>query len=166
MAASYKEGQSMTEVAANCVVSINFTLRDDKGDVLDASPADEPLVYLHGAEGIIPALEAGLVGKTVGEEFSITLEPADAFGDRQEDMVVSVPRSSFPAEQELQVGMQFQAEDPDSGDTRLLLIAEVGADTVTVDTNHPLAGITLSFQGNVHEVRTATEEEIAQGAPG
>jgi len=155
----------MTEVAANCVVSINFTLRDDKGDILDASPAGEPLVYLHGAEAIIPALENALAGKAVGEEFSVTVEPADAFGDRQEDMVVSVPRSSFPVEQELEPGMQFQAEDPDSGETRLLLISAVDADNVTVDTNHPLAGITLSFQGNVHEVRTATEAEIAEGSP-
>ena len=156
----------MTEVADNCVVSINFTLKDDKGDVLDASPAGEPLVYLHGAQGIIPALEAGLVGKVVGESFSITIDPANGFGDRQEDLIVSVPRNNFPEGQELAVGMQFLAQDPESGDTRLLVITEVSEETVTVDTNHPLAGTTLCFEGSVHEVRAATQDEIDQGHPG
>ena len=153
------------EVASNCVVSINFTLQNDKGELLDSSSEGSPLVYLHGVEGIIPALEADLAGKTAGEEFSVTITPEQGFGDRDDGLIVDVPRGNFPEGQELSPGMQFQAEDPNSGDTRLLTITVIGDDSVTVDANHPLAGMTLSFEGTVHDVRAATEDELSEGRP-
>lgn len=153
------------EVAANCVVSINFTLQNDKGELLDSSSEGVPLVYLHGADGIIPALEAGLAGKAVGDAFSVTISPDQGFGAREAELIVDVPRGNFPEGQELAPGMQFQAEDPNSGDTRLLTITVVGEDSVTVDANHPLAGMTLSFEGTVHDVRAATQAELSEGRP-
>lgn len=153
------------EVAANCVVSINFTLQNDKGELLDSSSQGAPLVYLHGADGIIPALETGLAGKAAGDAFSVTIAPEHGFGDREDELIVDVPRGNFPAGQELAPGMQFQAEDPNSGDTRLLTITVVGEDSVTVDANHPLAGMTLCFEGTVHEVRAATDDELNEGRP-
>jgi FKBP-type peptidyl-prolyl cis-trans isomerase SlyD len=153
------------EVAANCVVSINFTLQNDKGELLDSSPDEAPLVYLHGADGIIPALEQTLAGKAIGDAFSVTIAPEQAFGPHQEDLVVEVPRGNFPEGQELSPGMQFQAQDPDSSDSRILTITLVSDETVTVDANHPLAGMTLCFEGTVHDVRAATPEEIDHGHP-
>ena len=153
------------EVASNCVVSINFTLQNDKGELLDSSSEGSPLVYLHGVEGIIPALEEDLAGKTAGEEFSVTITPEQGFGDRDDGLIVDVPRGNFPEGQELSPGMQFQAEDPNSGDTRLLTITVIGDDSVTVDANHPLAGMTLCFEGTVHDVRAATEDELSEGRP-
>ncbi len=153
------------EVTEKCVVSINFTLQNDKGELLDSSSEGTPLVYLHGADGIIPALEQGLAGKAVGDAFSVTIAPDDGFGQREDGLIVDVPRGNFPADQELSPGMQFQAEDPNSGDARLLTITVVGDDSITVDANHPLAGMTLCFEGTVHEVRAATQEELEHGHP-
>lgn len=153
------------EVASNCVVSINFTLQNDKGELLDSSSEGTPLVYLHGVEGIIPALEQNLAGKAAGDAFSVTIKPDEGFGPRDDGLIVDVPRGNFPEDQELSPGMQFQAEDPNSGDTRLLTITVIGDDSVTVDANHPLAGMILCFEGTVHEVRSATEEELSEGRP-
>jgi FKBP-type peptidyl-prolyl cis-trans isomerase SlyD len=153
------------EVAAERVVSINFSLENDKGELLDSSPSDEPLVYLHGAEGILPALEHSLDGKSAGEEFSVTITPDEGFGEHDKSLIVQVPRENFPDGQDLQVGMQFQAQDPDGSDSRILTITVVGEESVTVDANHPLAGMTLTFTGTVNDVRAATPAEIDQGRP-
>lgn len=153
------------EVAAQTVVSINFTLQNDKGELLDSSPDGAPLVYLHGADGIIPALEQDLAGKATGDGFSVTITPEEGFGHREDGLVVDVPRANFPEGQELSVGMQFQAQDPEGSQTRLLTITVLGDETVTVDANHPLAGMTLCFEGTVDGVRAATAEEISEGRP-
>ena len=153
------------EVAADRVVSINFSLENDKGELLDSSPSDAPLVYLHGAEGILPALEQSLDGKSAGDEFSVTITPDEGFGEHDKSLIVQVPRENFPDGQDLQVGMQFQAQDPDGSDSRILTITVVGAESVTVDANHPLAGMILTFTGTVNDVREATPAEIDQGRP-
>ena len=153
------------EVAAETVVSINFTLQNDKGELLDSSPDGAPLVYLHGTDGIIPALEDNLAGKSEGDAFTVTITPDEGFGARQDGLVVDVPRSNFPEGQALEVGMQFQAQDPNSEQTQLLTITVIGDETITVDANHPLAGMTLCFEGTVDNVRAATAKEIEEGRP-
>jgi FKBP-type peptidyl-prolyl cis-trans isomerase SlyD len=153
------------EVAAERIVSINFSLENDKGELLDSSPSDAPLVYLHGAERILPALEQSLDGKSAGDEFSVTITPDEGFGEHDKTLIVQVPRENFPDGQDLQVGMQFQAQDPDGSDSRILTITVVGEESVTVDANHPLAGMTLTFTGTVNDVRPATPAEIDEGRP-
>ena len=153
------------QVAVNCVVSINFTLQNDKGELLDASPKEAPLVYLHGGEGIIPALEACLAGKAIGEEFGLTIAPEEAFGPHQAELIVKIPRTSLPADLEPAPGMQVQAEDQQSGTARVLTVIDVSGDSVTLDANHPLAGMTLRFEGTIHDVRSATQAEIDEGRP-
>jgi len=153
------------KVAKNCVVSINFTLSSDQGERLDASEEGAPLVYLHGAAGIIPGLESELEGKDIGEGFSVTVSPADGFGESTPELIHKVPVDSFPDPDELQVGMQVQGTGADSGQVTNFTIREVHDDLVTLDANHPLAGMVLVFEGTVAGVREATDDEISQGHP-
>lgn len=147
-------------IAMNTVVSITYELRDSDGNVLEASA--DPVTYLHGGyEGIFPRVEEELHGKHVGDHLEITLEPADAFGDYDEELVQIEPVSAFPTEQ-LEVGMQFEGEDP-SGDVVLYTVTDIGDGKVVVDGNHPWAGERVSFRCTVTGIRPATKEEINHG---
>jgi FKBP-type peptidyl-prolyl cis-trans isomerase SlyD len=148
-------------IGDNCVVSINYILKNDSGTVMDESPEGQPLVYLHGAAGIIPGLEAELTGKVAGAEFKVTIKPEDAYGEHQPHMVQQVPRSAFPADMEIAEDMQFQAQT--EGGPMPVTVTGVSEDLITVDANHPLAGLTLHFEGSIADVREATEEELAHG---
>ncbi|MFJ4650078.1 peptidylprolyl isomerase [Nocardia sp. NPDC088792] len=145
------------------VVSIEYTLTDDADEVLDTSVGDTPLVYLHGADNIVPGLERALHGKTVGDEVNVVVEPEDAYGEFEAELVSVVDRSMFDLD-ELEAGMQFEAEAPD-GDTQIVTIVDVDGDDVTIDGNHPLAGQRLHFAVKVVDVRDATEEELTHGHP-
>lgn len=149
------------QVAKNTVVSIDYTLTDPQGQVIDSSRGGGPLPYLHGAGGIIPGLERQLEGKNPGDRMTVTVQPGDAYGERNEEMVQEVPRASFQGVQDIRPGMQFQAQT-EVGD-RIVSIVAVGQDTVTVDANHPLAGVPLTFDVTVVDVREATETELAHG---
>ena len=146
----------------NSAVSFHYTLTDDNGQQLDSSDGREPLAYLHGAGNIIPGLENALVGKTTGEKVSVTVQPEDAYGEINPEMIQIVPREAFEGIDDIQAGMQFQASGPD-GQTQVVTIKAVGEEGVTVDGNHPLAGQVLNFDVSIEEVRDATEEEIAHG---
>jgi FKBP-type peptidyl-prolyl cis-trans isomerase SlyD len=145
------------------VALIHYTLTNDQGEVLDSSDGREPLAYLHGAGNIVPGLERELEGKTVGATFQVNVSPEDGYGQR-EGKPQGVERSAFPKNVELEKGMMFQAQTPD-GDVVPLWIDRVEAETVWVDPNHPLAGVTLHFDVEVVGVREATEEEVAHGHP-
>ena len=147
-------------IGNNSVVSIHYKLTDDEGKTLDES-TEGPLTYLHGASGIIPGREKELTGKTAGAEFKVTISPDEAYGDHQPEMVQRSPLTAFPADMELEVGMQFTANS--EGGEMMVVVTEIGAETVTVDANHPLAGLTLHFEGKIDQVRDATEEELAHG---
>ncbi len=149
------------EISENSVVSFDFILKDKDGQVLDSSEQDGPLVYLHGAGQLVPGLENGLMGKKIGDRFDVTLAPADAYGDRNDELIQKVPKSEFQSPDELQIGMQFEV--PSEGGAVLLTITAIEGDDVIVDGNHPLAGETLHFNITVTEVRAATEEEITHG---
>jgi FKBP-type peptidyl-prolyl cis-trans isomerase SlyD len=148
------------QVEARKVITIDYTLTDEDGEVLDSSEDDGPLEYLHGFGNIIPGLEAALEGKEPGQKLQVTVLPEKGYGERDESLVQSVPRSRFP-NGDIEVGMRFSAETEDS--SRLLTVIAVDKQQVTVDGNHPLAGQTLSFDVTVREVRDATEEEIEHG---
>lgn len=153
------------EIARDCVVSIDFKLTNDKGELLDESAQGAPLVYLHGAAGIVPALQDGLAGKGVGDSFSITIAPEDGFGEYRPGLIQEVPRNAFPSDQEIEPGMSVTAaSDAGQGQTEFI-VRSIAEDTVTLDANHPLAGMTVTFAGAVVEVRAATDEEVIKGHP-
>jgi FKBP-type peptidyl-prolyl cis-trans isomerase SlyD len=148
-------------IADQKVVSLNFTVKDTEGQIVDSSEGGAPLVYLHGQNNIIPGLEAALVGKTPGDEFAVTIEPSEGYGEYNEEMVQVVPREAFAGVETIETGMVFTAQT--QGGPVQLVVAKIEGDDITVDPNHPLAGKTLNFTGSVIEVRDATEEELAHG---
>lgn len=149
------------QVAERCVVSIHYTLTNDQGETLDASAAGEPLTYLHGCGNLIPGLESALVGKQAGDKLQVRVEPAQAYGVRDDRLIQKVPRRSFQGIKDIKAGMRFQAQGP-NGPTSVT-VTQVLGDMVTVDGNHPLAGETLNFAVEIATVRQASEEEIAHG---
>lgn len=149
-------------IAANKAVSIDYTLTNDAGEVIDSSAGGAPLVYLHGAGNIIGGLEKALVGKTVGDELSVSVEPEEAYGEYNPELVAVLNRSMFEGVDELAVGMQFHASGPGGG-MQIVTVRDIDGDDVTVDGNHPLAGQRLNFQVTVVAVRDASAEEVAHG---
>lgn len=143
------------------VIIVDYTLKDGEGTVIDQS-SDGNFAYLHGANNIIPGLESALEGKAAGDAVSVVIAPADGYGERDPEQVQNVPRNAFPDDVEIQPGMQFQAQSPD-GNMVHVVVAEVEAESVTIDANHPLAGVTLHFDVNVVEVRDASSEELEHG---
>jgi len=148
------------QIAENHVVEFNYTLTNAAGEVLDASKG-EPLPYIQGAGNIIPGLEAEMVGKSVGDSFTATIQPEEAYGPVYPEMVQEVPRSAFQGVDTIEAGMQFQA-DTEAG-PRSVTVTAVTDETVTVDGNHPLAGEVLNFDVEVMTVRDATEQELEHG---
>jgi FKBP-type peptidyl-prolyl cis-trans isomerase SlyD len=148
-------------ITKDSVVSIDFTLTDNEGTEIDSTTGQDPLVYLHGHGSLLPAIEEALEGKAVGDNISLTLDPAAAYGVRDEAQVSMMPLSALPEDEEIVVGMQFHAED--EGSQRLVTITKIEGDQVTIDGNHPLAGQTLSFEIAVADLRPATTEELTHG---
>ena len=143
------------------VVTIDYTVRDDSNEVIDSSEGRQPLVYLHGAQNIVPGLEKALDGMKTGEDFEAIVEPADAYGVYNPDMVQAVPREAFQGVDNIEPGMAFSSQG-EQGPFQVV-VTEVSDDSVTVDANHPLAGKRLTFNGTVRDVREATAEEISHG---
>ena len=150
------------QIAANKAVSIDYTLTNESGEVIDSSVGSAPLVYLHGAGNIIVGLEKALEGKQPGDELEVTIEPQEAYGDYSVELVAVLNRAMFEGVDELEVGMQFHASAPNGG-MQIVTIRDIEGDDVTVDGNHPLAGQRLSFKVKVVDVRDAAAEEIAHG---
>jgi len=153
--------ETIMEITNNHVVTINYTLKDSDDNILDKSE-DGSFCYLHGASNIIPGLEKALTGKAAGENITVTIPPEEAYGVRDDSRLQEVPRDMFPPEQEIVAGMQFNAQGPD-GQAVTVTVQKVETDTITVDGNHPLAGITLNFDVTVHHVRDASAEELEHG---
>lgn len=151
----------MTTISNDSVVLFNYTLTNEQGEVLDQSRG-EPLAYLHGHHNIIPGLEAKMLGKTVGDKFVATIAPEDAYGEYMAEAVQEVPRANFQGVDEISVGMQFQSQSED-GHVMLVTVKDVNDEVVVVDANHPLAGVTLTFDVEIVEIREATPEELAHG---
>ena len=150
------------QVIKDAVASIHYTLKNDEGMVLDTSEGREALPYLHGAGNIVLGLEAAVEGKTVGEEVQVRIEPAEAYGEKNDQMIQTIPREHMPEGVELQVGMQLQAQTPD-GQAQVVTIVALTNTDVTLDGNHPLAGVALNFAVEIVDVRKATQAEISSG---
>lgn len=149
-------------IGDNSVVSMHYTLTNASGEVLDSSDGGEPLTYLHGAGNIIPGLENALVGKVAGDSLKVEVPPAEGYGEIHQELMQVVPREAFQGVEQLEPGMAFQAQGQD-GSTRQIVVREINGDEITVDGNHPLAGVDLHFDVQVVEVRQASEEEVAHG---
>lgn len=151
------------------IVSLDYVLSIEDGQVVESSESEGPLEYLHGGGEIPPNLEAALDGKGAGEELEMTLAPEDAFGDYDVEAITTVPRDEFPEGAELekdqwiQVGVQLEGEDDgEDGEYDIdMRIVEVGPEAVVLDANHPLAGKSITYRVRVREVREATPEDLA-----
>ncbi|WP_430459653.1 FKBP-type peptidyl-prolyl cis-trans isomerase [Thalassolituus sp. LLYu03] len=149
-------------IAQHKVVTIHYKVVDvDSGEVIDSSEGGQPMTYLHGAQNIIPGLEQALEGKTVGDEFEVTVAPADAYGEYSDDRVQQVPMAAFEGVEKVEPGMAFTAQTEHGPIS--LIVTEVDEATVTVDANHPLAGKSLQFSVKIESVRDASAEEMAHG---
>jgi FKBP-type peptidyl-prolyl cis-trans isomerase SlyD len=150
------------QIAHNSVVTISYSLFDAQGELIEQSPA--PVTYLHGGyDNIFPLVEQALQGKTEGDSIKVKLEPEDAFGDYNEELLRVEPREQFP--ETLEVGMQFEGipgEDADA-DAEIFTVTDIADGKVVLDANHPLAGLSLLFECQVIEVRAASEEEVEHG---
>ena len=160
----------MVKIQPNAFVSLDYTLKDEDGELLDSSDADpeegeeaHPIDYVHGYGMLVPGLEAALVGLETGDEREIVVSAEDGYGEHDEELVLEVERSEFPDPAKVAEGDEFLAESPD-GDDVPMRVVEVKGDSVIVDANHPLAGLALHYKVKVLIVRNATEEEIENAA--
>ncbi len=147
-------------IEKNSVVTLHYEMFDANNQLIDKT--EEPIAYLHGGyDGIFPLVEEALHGKTVGSEIDVTLQPDDAFGEQDPELVRLEPLNVFPVE--VEVGMMFEADDPVTGDAIIYRVTDIADGKAVVDGNHPLAGMKLRFKAKVADVRAATAEEIAHG---
>ncbi|GHU28145.1 FKBP-type peptidyl-prolyl cis-trans isomerase [Betaproteobacteria bacterium] len=149
------------QVIKNTVVTLDYNVTDPDGELVDAGT--EPLVYLHGGyEDIFPMIEEAVHGKKIGETVIIKMQPDDAFGEYDADLVEIEPRDAFP--KEIEVGMQFEGlPEGNEEDALIYRVTEIADDRVVLDGNHPLAGMALIFTCTVTAVRPASAEEIEHG---
>ena len=147
------------QIEQDKVVSFHYTLSKVDGDQLESSEKTEPMTYLHGQDNILKALEYAMGGKQAGDKFQVTLAPAEAYGSRQENAEQRIPIKHLIYTGALRPGMTVKIKtDKGPRDVRVI---KVGKFNVDVDTNHPLAGLSLSFNIEIVDVRDATAEEIA-----
>lgn len=148
------------EIAKNSVVTLKYEVRDPDGNMIDDGA--QPLVYLHGGyDGIFPKLEELLHGKHTGDTLQVKLQPEDAFGEYDEELLLVEDASLFP--ENIEVGMSFERVTDDGEEEILYRITDISEGKVVVDGNHPLAGTSLVFDITVAEVRQASAEEISHG---
>jgi FKBP-type peptidyl-prolyl cis-trans isomerase SlyD len=149
-------------VADGLVVSLDYTLRLDDGQMIDSSNDEGPLDFLQGAGQIVPGLEEALYGMAVGDEKIVEVAPADGYGEKDIDAFELIPRDAFPADLELALGMGLELQS-ESGEELVAYIADLRPEEVLLDLNHPLAGETLFFEVKIAGLRLATSEELAHG---
>jgi FKBP-type peptidyl-prolyl cis-trans isomerase SlyD len=148
-------------IKKDSVVTFNYTLKDDAGQVIDSSAEGEPLAYLHGHGNLVPGLERELEGKGTGDNLAVKITPADGYGEYSQELVQKVPRRALKGISKITVGMRLHAQTEQG--PRPVTVKAVTGDMVTIDGNHPLAGKNLSFDVQILDVREATEEELAHG---
>jgi len=145
------------QIAMNTVVTMTYEIKDAEGNILESSK--DPVAYLHGGfDNIFPKVEEAMHGKKIGDTIELGLEPSDAFGEYDAELVQVEPKSAFP-EAELKIGMQFEGDDS-SGEVIIYSVTDITEDKVIVDGNHPWAGQKVIFKAAVKDVRLANEEEV------
>ncbi|MBI3284529.1 MAG: peptidylprolyl isomerase [Burkholderiales bacterium] len=150
------------KIVKNSVVTARYKLTDAQDNLIEEG--QEPMVYLHGGyDNIFPKIEEALEGKEAGYSTTVQLNPEDAFGDYDAELVKVEPRDRFPSP--LEVGMQFEGmpEESEEAEANIFTVTDIADDKVVLDGNHPLAGVALRFSLTVEDVRAASDEEIAHG---
>ncbi len=150
------------QIADLKVVTLDYSLKDDEGTLIDSSEGRGDFVYLHGARNIVPGLENALAGKATGDEVSVAVQPEEGYGERDNNLLQTVPKDMFEEGADISVGMQFHAQSPE-GEMMIVTVVELEDDEVIVDGNHPLAGVSLNFDVKVIDIRDASAEEIEHG---
>ena len=152
-------------VTRKMVVTIEYVLKNEKGEILDSSEKSGKLTYLHGFRNIVEGLEEALEGKKVGDSFSVSMPPEKGYGARDENMVFDLPLENFKDDEnsKIEPGMEFEVTIKDV--IYILTVIEVNGDKVKVDANYPLAGKPLYFEGKVVNIRISYSDELAQGYP-
>ena len=145
------------QITKNKVAAIHYTLRDNLGNILDSSEGRDPLYYIQGIGNLIAGMEEGLEGRSKGDKFDLKISPAKGYGELDPSLVQKVPRSAF-GDQEVKQGMRFHTNQG-----MVVTVKEVGLESVTIDGNHPLAGVELNFAVEVMDVRNATADELSHG---
>ncbi|MDP2433704.1 MAG: peptidylprolyl isomerase [Pseudomonadota bacterium] len=150
------------KIGKDTVVTLTYQLTTLSGELLEEATLESPAVYLHGGyDGIFPKVEASLEGKATGDELDVVLEPDDAFGEYDAELVRVEPAHLFP--QEVQIGMQLEGASEDGEQTMLYTVTDVAEGQVVVDGNHPLSGQSLRLQCRVQDIRAALPEEAEHG---
>lgn len=158
------------QISKHSVVSLKYTLtlNNETGELIEQSPDDNPLKFIYGIGMMIPGFESNLENKIKGDLFSFTLEPSEAYGNREEDAIVNIPVEQFKDDNgeidrtKLVLGQSIHMSDPE-GNTYQGIISNAGLEIITVDFNHPMSGKTLHFKGEILEVREATDSELDHG---
>lgn len=146
---------------AQQVIGFHYTLKDKDGNVIDSSEGQNPLLFLEGSGQIIPGLESELTGMNSGDKKNVEIKAADAYGEIIEDLRITVQKSQFPDDKEIQVGDQFQVSNEPNAP--IFTVINIEGDDIHIDGNHPLAGHDLFFDVEVTEKREATQEELDHG---
>lgn len=147
-------------IQKNSVVTLHYEMFDANDQLIDKTV--EPIAYLHGGyDGIFPLVEEALHEKNIGDVVDVVLNPDDAFGEQEPELVRIEDVSVFPVA--VEAGMMFEADDPETGDVIIYRVTDVADGKAVVDGNHPLAGMKIRFKATVEGVREATAEEIAHG---
>ena len=150
------------EVQDQKVVVIEYKLVDSEGKLVDSSEGSDPLAYIHGAGQLIKGLERELLGKKAGDEFEAVIAAIDAYGERSDDQIRTVPKAQVSGVGDLDIGIQLEGVD-EAGNRAIFTVAALEEETVTLDGNHPLAGMDLNFSVKVIEVRDASADELSHG---
>jgi FKBP-type peptidyl-prolyl cis-trans isomerase SlyD len=153
--------ESAVQVAADKVVLIHYTLKDDNGEVIDSSAGGDPLAYIQGHGNLVSGLEKALEGKENGNKVVVSVAPEEGYGKHDTKLIQRIPKRSLQGAGQIKKGMQFQARTEDG--IRVFTVTAIVGDMVTLDGNHPLADKTLHFDVDVVEVREATSEELEHG---
>ena len=149
------------QITSGSVVVFDYTLTDDDKDIIDSSVGSEPLAYIQGEGQIVPGLEKAMEGKKAGDSFKISIAPEEAYGLHDPENISVVPADQIEGGEELEEGMQLHTEGEFGEQT--VMITKIVGNEVTIDGNHPLAGMTLHFDIKIREVRPATDEERDHG---
>lgn len=149
------------EIKKNKVVSFDYTLKDDQGNIITTSKDTGPLVYLHGYDNLIPGLEQSLENRKLGDLFKVTIPPEQGYGLYDDNLVMTVKKDDLELEEEITVGSELEAHIGD--DVQLFYVKELDGNIVVLDGNHPLAGMILVFEVKVLDIREATKEEEKHG---
>jgi FKBP-type peptidyl-prolyl cis-trans isomerase SlyD len=149
------------KISENKVVVLHYAVSDSEDTLIDSSYDHSPLSIIQGTGYLIPGLEDALIDHVVGDKFEVAVTAENAYGDRHDEFVQTVPKSMFESVEDLAVGSQLRATTDDGEQT--VIVLDVTDDEITVDGNHPLAGIDLKFEVDILEVRDATEDELKHG---